>query len=191
MTSDELRQVRSWPLRTEGTSLSRHGIHSLDCLVAATTYDASPLLREAVRRMKYHRIPGLAVHLGFLLSEAAPLLHLWERTVLCPVPLHWTRSFHRGFNQSELLAREVSVRRGIPVHAMLRRTHATGFQSHRSRKDRRRAVRGAFTLLETSLPLHVVLVDDVSTSGATLDACAAVLKAAGAHTVQALVVAQG
>jgi ComF family protein len=111
-----------------------------------------------------------------------------------PVPLHPWRRLRRGFNQADELARRLEV----PTLRALRRTRATAPQTGLSAGARRRNVRQAFaispllshawrgTLLEGRI---VVLVDDVRTTGATLDACAATLKAAGAREVRALTVA--
>ena len=125
-----------------------------------------------------------------------------EGPVLCPVPLHWIRKFSRGFNQAEFLAYEVGQRRGWAVQHLLRRTRWTGSQVGRHRKDRLIGVQDAFEVnrglglglglgLGMEIPQCVVLVDDLSTTGATLDACAKVLKNAGVKTVEGLVIAVG
>src|SRR6185312_8735687 len=95
-----------------------------------------------------------------------------------PVPLHASRRRHRGFNQAADLARHV----GLPVCAALTRQRATATQTGLAAAQRRRNVRDAFALTRSGLTLRaavVVMIDDVSTTGATLEACARVLKAAG------------
>ena len=191
VTAEELKAMRSWPLRIERPQLQKRKLKSIDRIVAASTYDASPLLRKAVQRFKYGRMPALQKELGILLSEASTLLTEYPDTVLCPVPLHWTRRFQRGFNQSLLLAQAVSCARGWPVKELLSRTRATGHQAWRSRDTRLTAISGAFRMKSEHVPDHIVLVDDIATTGATLDACAEVLKSAGAVRVEALVIAQG
>ena len=106
-----------------------------------------------------------------------------------PVPLHRSRKRHRGFNQAEDLAREMSM----PVVAALRRVSATATQTELPAGQRHRNVRHAFAVTRAAAALTgkaVVLIDDVSTTGATLDACARVLKQAGIAEVRALTAAR-
>jgi len=110
-----------------------------------------------------------------------------------PAPLHWWRHWHRGFNQSELLAREVSRRTGVPLYSALRRVRATSVQAGLSHTARRKNVAGAFRARRASETLkgrHVLLIDDVMTTGSTAAACAAELKRAGAARVSLLAVAR-
>ncbi len=188
ITDEERRALRSFPVCKEAIVLRKYGIHTIDRLVAASTYDHSPYLRESLRRFKYGRVRSMASDLGLLLVRAFPLLHADPETVLCPVPLHWMRTVRRGFNQSLLLARVVERDCGIPVRQLLRRTRPTGHQAWRERPERKEAVEDAFTVIGC-VPASVILIDDIATSGATLDACAGALRKAGAEHVQALVVA--
>jgi len=106
-----------------------------------------------------------------------------------PVPLHASRRRHRGFNQSADLARHL----GLPVVHALRRVRATATQAELPAAQRHRNVRGAFAVTRAGRSLAgatVLLVDDVSTTGATLHACAAELKAAGVADVRALTAAR-
>ena len=125
-------------------------------------------------------------------TAGASLLH--DADLLVPVPLHVWRRVRRGFNQSDDLARRLDV----PVMRLLMRARATVPQTGLTAAARRRNVRDAFRL-PPFLPRGarrrlagriVVLVDDVRTTGATLDACASVLKDAGAGEVRALTVAR-
>lgn len=193
VTPAELAAMQSVPVVLERAVLRDRGIVSLDRIVAAGQYDNGPLLQSAILTLKYRRIRTLATPLGTLLVRAAPLLSLPSSTVLCPVPLHWTRQFSRGFNQSALLAAIVSEANGWQVHEMLRRVRPTGHQAHRSRAARMTAMCDAFATMQflNSVPSTVVLIDDVCTTGATLDACAIALKQAGVQRVEALVVALG
>ena len=108
--------------------------------------------------------------------------------VLVPVPLHRRRQLSRGFNQAEDLARHL----GLPVATVLRRTRNTVSQADLPAASRHANVRGAFVLVggEEICGRRVVLVDDVSTTGATLDSCARTLLAAGALEVRALIAAR-
>ena len=110
--------------------------------------------------------------------------------VIAPVPLHGRRERERGYNQSSLLAREVSRRAGIGSAQALRRTRDTPSQTAMSIEERRRNVDGAFECAGDVRGRRVLLVDDVVTTGATMSACAATLKAAGATRVWGLAFAR-
>lgn len=190
VTETEFLGLKSFPVVEEVHALRVRGIESLDAVRAGSSYHHSPLLKKAIHTFKYKRIPGLSAHLASLISEA-PLPQVPEGAVLCPVPLHWSRRYQRGFNQSELLASEVSSRMGLPVRSLLSRTRPTGFQSHRSRAERMASMQDAFVCREQSPSSFVVLIDDLATTGATLDACARALKEKGVSYVEAWVVAHG
>jgi ComF family protein len=150
-------------------------------------------LREAIHAFYYEGRRSLAAPLGRLMQSAGSDV-LREAHCVVPVPLHAWRHFRRGFNQASDLAKAV----GVPVAHALWRTRATTSQSGLTAAGRRRNVRGAFRvspllsirrredLLRDRI---VVLVDDVRTTGATLNACAEVLRAAGARDVRALTAA--
>jgi len=191
VTGSELRQMYSFPMVLERGVLEGRGCRSIDRIVSATSLKISPLLRHALHRFKYGRVPGMGERLGLLLLHALPLLGDTSTAVLCPVPLHWTRAFHRGFNQSAVLAQLLSDYSSLPVRTLLRRKRATGFQARRDREQRVHALLDVFTSDARDVPAHVILIDDVSTTGATLDACAAALKKAGVERVEGLVVAIG
>src|SRR5438093_492669 len=107
-----------------------------------------------------------------------------DRGVLVPVPLHPRRLRRRGFNQAERLASGVSRRTGLGVSDRLRRTGHSRTQMGRDRRERLAGVEGTFTVAEGGdVPRRAILVDDVVTTGATLAACAAALRAAGTYEV--------
>lgn len=115
--------------------------------------------------------------------------------LIVPVPLHWRRLLFRRYNQAGLLARALGQAAALPVMPdLIQRRRATQKQGHLSRAARRRNVQGAFTISESRRPLvdgkRVLLVDDVITSGATIDGCSKVLLAAGARSVDVLALAQ-
>lgn len=179
------------PVRIHPLELRAQGIMHLDGLIAVTTYGSSKSLQDAIRSFKYHRQRSLAVPLGQLMARAASSAsHFFDRTVLCPVPLHWSRKFSRGFNQAELLAREVSSAVHLPISHLLRRVRPTGHQAWRSHDERRLAMSDAFVAHCCTFS-HVTLVDDVATTMSTLDACACALKNAGVSHVDAIVIALG
>jgi len=189
ITEQERRLLVAHPVIEETADLRRRGIHSLDRLIAASTYADSPLLKKAIRTFKYGRIAALDRELAQFLLKAVPVFSTSEQPVLCPVPLHWVRRFQRGFNQSELLARIVARERGLTVLPLLKRRRWTGSQMKRRRVDRLTAMDGAFCCTAEHPPSFVVLIDDLSTTGATLDECAKALKDAGVERVEGWVIA--
>jgi competence protein ComFC len=160
---------------------------------AAAGYHEGPL-RHAVLRLKFDRKVVLARPLGELIAAAVETRRAeWQPDVLVPVPIHWTRRLERGFNQSELLALEVSRRCNLPRLAALKRIRPTPRQTGLSGDVRRENLRGAFAAVP-DVPvagLRVVLLDDVRTTGATLEECAAALRTAGAAAVFAATVSVG
>jgi ComF family protein len=151
-------------------------------------------LRELVHALKYQGRRSIAPRLAGLLRDRCAGV-LADVDAVVPVPLHRRREWSRGFNQADAIAGELH----LPVWRPLRRVRHTAAQSTLAAPERRRNVRGAFGLRggpwnrgrRTCLSgARVVLVDDVSTTGATLDACAEVLKAAGATEVRAVTVAR-
>ena len=137
--------------------------------------------------MKFRRLDYLGLDLG---REMAGL-HRAELTgleVVVPVPLHWLRRLGRGFNQAEEIARGLAAELGLPVVAALRRRRPTPHQSRLTRAARLRNLVAAFHVRRpaTIRGRRVLLVDDVATTGSTIEASAAVLRAAGAAEVTAL-----
>jgi len=190
ITPFERQRLVFFPVREETALLRKRGITHLDRLVAASTYAHTPLLRRAIHTFKYGRIRDLDGELGQLIAESAPPTEILQ-PVLCPVPLHWMRRFARGFNQAERLARVVARKRGLPLRHLLQRIRPTGSQTRRSREERLTALTDAFRCTDHAVPKFVVLIDDLSTTGATLEACAKALKDAGVERVEGWVVAHG
>jgi ComF family protein len=156
----------------------------------AVACDYADVLRAIVHAFKYDGRRSLAVPLGRLLREAGRGM-LEGADAVVPVPLHPWKRLRRGFNQSADLARAL----GVPVRPVLRRSRATCTQAGLTPRQRRRNVAGAFTLAPWPWRVPVenqvlVLVDDVMTTGATLDACARVLKEAGAKEIRTLTLAR-
>jgi ComF family protein len=150
------------------------------------------VLRELIHLYKYGRIRTLARPLGEFALSAFPRDEHLDGIV--PVPLHWRRRWQRGFNQSELIARFLSRRTGIPVVAALRRARSTASQAGLSNTRRRRNVTGAFRcprrLVAAVRGRRLLLIDDVMTTGSTAAACAFALKRAGAARVALLTIAR-
>ncbi len=167
--------------RLEGAHLVGTPLAGLDRLVAVAPYASAPLIRKALHRVKYRGLTVYAELLGGLMTTLSPHCQVPAVDVVCPVPLHWSRRFWRGFNQAELLAEPLARELRVAVKPLLRRTRG-GQQVGRSAEERRSAWRQAFVAVGP-VPAHVVLVDDVVTTGATVLACAHALRVAGAQRV--------
>lgn len=112
-------------------------------------------------------------------------------TLLIPVPLHWRRQWWRGYNQSLELARGIGSGLGIAVDATVAtRRHHTPDQIGQTAAQRRKNLKGAFAVSPRIAGLHIALLDDVMTTGATLEELARTCKAAGAKTVEAWAIAR-
>jgi ComF family protein len=150
---------------------------------AAVAYDE--ISRGLAIRLKYGRKVAIARTMA---RYMAPLVEQdGAERLLVPVPLHRTRLWRRGFNQSALVARELSLRLKIGTDPFaLRRTKRTPALKGMSLLQRRRTVAGAFRVTDKSKVAGktIVLVDDVLTTGSTAEACARVLRRAGAHRVE-------
>ncbi len=111
--------------------------------------------------------------------------------IIAPVPLHPSRLAERGYNQSALLARVLAAEVGVPLdERLLIRHRATAHQVGLGQAERTRNVTGAFACRGAAAGKRVMLVDDVATTGATLEACAVALREAGATNVAALTLAR-
>ncbi len=151
-------------------------------------------VQRIIHEIKFNRKKSLADKVGFeLASLVAENQALREVDVIIPLPLHHTRRRIRGYNQSHLLSIPISARAGFPiVEAAVRRVKSTKPQARLSARKRLDNVKGAFMVTdpERVAGKRVLLVDDVVTTGATLNACALALQAAGAGRVVALTVAK-
>ena len=164
-----------------------------DAAVAA--YRSRGIVRRVILDFKY----GKQVHLRHLVARwlfaALDDSRLREREfdLIVPVPLHPARQRERGFNQADLLAELLSRRVSVPVNAVLERVRYTTTQTAFDRVERMENLRGAFRLRGNAdvRQLHVLLIDDVLTTGSTLSECARVLKRAGACSIYAATAARG
>lgn len=148
-------------------------------------------LRTAIHRFKYTNVRPLAAPLGQLM--AAYLSHnQLPVDVIVPVPLHSNRLRERGYNQAELLARQIEHALGLPLLTKsLLRVKSTAPQVGLSARRRRSNVRGAFHCSDdTPKGQRVLLIDDVCTTGATLEACSLALQQRGTRAVWGLVLAR-
>jgi ComF family protein len=159
---------------------------------AAVRYD--DVARTLVHALKYQDRADLAPAMGRWMARAGREL-LDDADVLVTVPLHWRRGWSRRYNQAGALARIIERERGVPVAAeALRRIRRTEQQIGLSRPERASNVQGAFKVAPDRQHLisgrRVILIDDVLTSGATVDACARALLRAKAAAVDVLVFAR-
>ena len=153
---------------------------------AAALYEAEGTIRQAILLFKYGGRPSLGRHLGRRMVEAAErLLDPRDYDRLIPVPLHPRRERERGFNQAAILAKELGTGWGVPTaHRVLRRFRPTEAQSG-GRRKREENVKGAFRVVRADRVegRRLLIIDDVFTTGATVNECAKALLAAGAADV--------
>ncbi|HEY0734883.1 MAG TPA: ComF family protein [Herpetosiphonaceae bacterium] len=161
-------------------------------LSTAGAYVFEGAIREAVHTLKYNRRKRMAQPLGQLLNR-----YLVARPIaidaIVAVPLHPERLRKRGFNQAGLLAQQLARQAGLPLLAtQLVRVRQTSQQADLNRAQRRENVRAAFAWQAASPPpQRILVIDDVLTTGATVEAAAQALHAAGAREVHALALARG
>jgi ComF family protein len=158
-----------------------------DGIKAAVAY--GDVARDVALKLKYGGRIGLAQMIAQQLQRH--MRELPAEALLVPVPLHWTRLWSRSFNQSALIAKEVAQMSGLEhCPDLVIRTRRTTPLGGLSGKQRHKMVAGAFALhpkrVALALARHIILVDDVYTSGATTDACVRVLKKGGAASVTIL-----
>ena len=199
----EIRPIRSVPLAAS----HRPSDGALEGVIYAADYSANPALKAAIAQFKYRFTQPLADHLGDLMAQKLNELGMLKgkRALLVPVPLHKKRLRYRGFNQAQKLAEAIASRRDETlVLPWLQRIRHTSQQAKLSKAERQRNLNEAFALADPQIPLSTqcqavgvdpeqcifFLVDDVCTTGSTLESAAAALKRAGLKKVYGLVVAK-
>ncbi len=172
--------------------LCRRGVYAFHFARSYAAYNDAMV--RAITLLKYHAVTPLGGWFAARLAElAASDPALFTADVVVPVPLHASRLRERGYNQAELIARPLAKRLHVPLRSyLLGRTKPRPDKLRLSRPERWLTVRGAYAMRKGSRVdnLRVLLVDDVFTTGATLDACARVLRGAGAGRVVGLTVAR-
>jgi ComF family protein len=161
--------------------------HAISWRVAVDAYDGR--MKDIIHALKYDRRHSVAPRLAALMREAGAAM-LADADGVVPVPLHPWREYRRGFNQ----ARQLAIHLGPPVLPLLKRVRHTASQIDLPRDRRLENVKDAFALTARGsrlpVPGVVVLIDDVATTGATLESCAQVLRRSGVKEVRALTAAR-
>lgn len=164
-----------------------------ECAVAVMR--SRGVMRDLIHRLKYNQELWLAGLMGEILEVGLEDLRMVgvDFAAIVPVPLHRLRKREREFNQAEVVARELGSRTGKVVWDVLCRERYTVTQTHFDRQQRMQNLRDAFSLRQNTdvEGKDLLLVDDVLTTGSTLDECARVLLEGGANSVRALTVARG
>lgn len=171
---------------------------ALDGLYAVAPYKG--VLRTFIGAVKYRFLSDMATIGGDLMYWNGKQLGIWkaysvQTTAVVPVPIHWRKQWERGFNQSQLYAQQLASDLGFYLLLnLLVKTKSTRPQAQLSRAQRLQNVRDSVLISVTDpkrLPTEVILVDDVTTTGITLQECAKALKQAGVKKVVAIVLAHG
>lgn len=183
--------LNPFPLGPDGRcALCRSGLRGFDAAYCYGAYEG--VLRELIHLLKYGKVKTMADPLGDWLLAALPRDERFD--AVTAVPLHWRRQWQRGFNQSELLARTLVRRSGLPLIAALKRVRSTSAQAGLSNTERRRNVTAAFASRARAgkrvAGKRILLIDDVMTTGSTAASCALALKRGGAARVALLTVAR-
>ena len=158
---------------------------------AVTCFAYDRFGREAIHKFKFGDSPEMARPFSRL--AATEMRNCREPVdLMTAIPLHWTRYWSRGYNQSVLYAELCAAELGVPFRQVLRRTRPTPHQADLPRKERLKNLKGAFALRRGAdiKGLHVWLADDVFTTGATLHEAAKILLKAGAADVRVLTLAR-
>ncbi|MEM0964683.1 MAG: double zinc ribbon domain-containing protein [Verrucomicrobiota bacterium] len=154
-------------------------------------------IKTLIHAFKYQKKSYLARDLAALLATAPGFLTFLENAVVIPVPLHPRKLRRRGFNQTEILLRELHLQSPVnfDIEPLLKRVIDTDSQTRADRKERIRQIAGAFAVSKrsnlTQKSRRYVIFDDIFTTGATLNACATVLRAIGIEILDVAAFAHG
>lgn len=178
----------------------------LNRIIVATDYK-NPLVRDLIKNFKYHYVKELAQPLSQLFIKSLALCGIFDlpagrqgfphNAVVLPIPLYGTRMRTRGFNQAELLAQKIADYFNLPLETNILKRIVPGIPQANIKDDEKRKenIKGVFKINPSSLTriqgTNIILIDDVSTTGATLIEATKILRNNGADEVWALVVAKG
>jgi ComF family protein len=163
-----------------------------DCYLAVAAFRHEAITRRCLQRIKYDGAIRLASIMADLTLPALDrILAISGQVTLVPVPLHLNRQRLRGFNQSLLIARALARARGLAIEDVLVRRRETIRQHRLNRAERLQNMAAAIEMRAGAVgPGQVMLVDDIITTGATLEACAGVLKRSGSGAVYGIAIAR-
>lgn len=156
----------------------------LDGLTERAAYRYDGVAKKLVHRLKYDNMTAAATVLARAMALDAMRLYLPPDTVVTWVTMPRRRMLERGIDHGQVLARAVALRLGLKAKRLLIRSGENPFRTQRgsSKEKRLRNLQGMFTA-EKNLPRYILLVDDVLTTGATLETCSACLRKGGAHVI--------
>lgn len=161
---------------------------------ARAVFSYENIILNAIHRFKYKRNMSIGEIMSFLMADFSfPDIEFTDYSLIIPVPLHIKRLRERGFNQSLILANAMGEKRQIPVNfSLLKRRKFTTTQASSNRKERKQNIKGAFEVSDENKikGRNIILIDDVYTTGATVNECAKTLIKAGAKKISALTLAR-
>lgn len=153
-------------------------------------FEYGPVIRELIHLLKYKHFLGLSSLFAREVRDHFPCIKENNYTAVIPVPLHRTRKRERGYNQSEEIARAVAALFGLNLESeQLLRLRNTSSQTKKSRQQREKNMEKAFACTVPFSAQKILLIDDVVTTGSTIESCIRTLKKAGAVRVDVLAVA--
>jgi ComF family protein len=164
-------------------------VNDLDLVTALFLFNEPAPIGKLIHDFKYN----FMIDIGQLWKDVvADNMFSLSKTTLVPVPLYKRRERERGYNQSVIIANMLAEHFKLKVDdGLLRRIRSTKQQAKLGAEERRKNVDGAFVWVGSTVPEHVTLVDDVYTTGSTMNECAKVLRAAGVKNVEGFVLAHG
>lgn len=169
-------------------SICRDSHQNFDAAYSYGSYDGP--LQKLIQLFKYGKVESLAGPLSHFILRSLPFGENFDAVMA--MPMHWRKKWERGFNQAELLAKPVARRYGVKLSDNLQRARYTKPQAGLDEKQRQQNLKKSFVVRRPAeiSGKRVLLIDDVLTTGATLRAAAAALKASGAARVTALTLAR-
>lgn len=178
-------------VKVSQVAVAIHYLHWLDECLTVTDYAGS--IQRMIRDIKFRKVAKHASRLSLLLDYAVPASRIKGTDIVVPVPLHAERLRERGFNQTTIIFKPWAAKQGLSWEEALERIRPTIPQWELSVKERRKNSRGAFKVTRPELidGRIILLVDDIYTSGATMDECAKMLKKSGAAKVIGLALTSG
>ncbi|WP_406609662.1 ComF family protein [Agarivorans sp. JK6] len=147
-------------------------------------------IEPVIKAYKYAKQQHLAKPLGHLIWQHIQHTQAMLPDVFCPVPLHWFKQWQRGFNQSEVLCKNLAKHAAKPMQKPFTRKHYGSSQAGLTRRQRQRALAASFSCQDTLNYKHWVIVDDVVTTGSTANVLARQLKDSGAERVDIWAIAR-